>query len=46
MIDADSNPVHVAVVSFVSTEGCESGAPSGYTRTAFFRDWIQENTGV
>ncbi|KAJ3649444.1 hypothetical protein Zmor_021186 [Zophobas morio] len=46
VIDADSNPVHVAVVSFVSTEGCESGAPSGYTRTAFFRDWIQENTGV
>ncbi|KAJ3649445.1 hypothetical protein Zmor_021187 [Zophobas morio] len=46
VINAGSNPVHVAVVSFVSDAGCESGAPSGYTRTAVYRDWIQENTGL
>ncbi|XP_063900803.1 brachyurin-like [Zophobas morio] len=46
VINAGSNPVHVAIASFVSTEGCESGAPSGYTRTAVYRDWIQNHTGL
>ncbi|CAH1365736.1 hypothetical protein MTP99_002005 [Tenebrio molitor] len=46
VIDADTNPIHVAVVSFVSNDGCEADSPSGYTRTAFYRDWIKNKTGV
>ncbi|KAJ3649455.1 hypothetical protein Zmor_021196 [Zophobas morio] len=46
IINPDSNPIHVAIVSFVSNQGCESGIPSGYTRTAYYRDWIKENAGV
>lgn len=30
----------VGVVSFVSSAGCSSGAPSGYARVSSFRDWI------
>jgi secreted trypsin-like serine protease len=41
-----SNAVHVGVVSFVSSRGCESGYPSGYSRTAYYRDWIRTTTGV
>jgi len=36
----------VGVVSFGSSAGCESGAPAGFSRTAFFADWIKENTGM
>ncbi|KAJ3649447.1 hypothetical protein Zmor_021189 [Zophobas morio] len=46
VVNADSDPVHVAIVSFGSDAGCESGSPSGYTRTAYYRDWIKTNTGV
>lgn len=35
--------VLAGVVSFVSSSGCDSGAPSGYARVSSFRDWI-ENT--
>jgi secreted trypsin-like serine protease len=46
VINVDSNPEHVAIASFVSDSGCESDNPSGYTRTAPYRDWIREKTGV
>ncbi|KAJ3649456.1 hypothetical protein Zmor_021197 [Zophobas morio] len=46
VVNADSDPVQVAIVSFVSFTGCEMGAPSGYTRTAYFRDWIKDKTGI
>ncbi|KAJ3638663.1 hypothetical protein MTP99_002010 [Tenebrio molitor] len=46
VINAENEPVHVAIVSFVSDQGCEVGIPSGYVRTAAYRDWIQEKTGV
>lgn len=35
--------VLVGVVSFVSTRGCDSGAPSGYARVSSFVDWIERN---
>jgi secreted trypsin-like serine protease len=36
----------IGIVSFLSTAGCGSGYPSGYTRVTSFRDWIQTNAGV
>ncbi|EFA05688.1 chymotrypsin BI [Tribolium castaneum] len=46
VVDFDKKPKHVAVASFVSSEGCESGFPSGYTRTSAYFDWIKEKTGI
>ncbi|KAJ8892627.1 hypothetical protein PR048_005208 [Dryococelus australis] len=36
----------VGVVSFVSTAGCASGAPSGYARITSFLSWIQDHTNI
>ena len=36
----------IGVVSFLSTAGCGSGYPSGYTRVTSFRNWIQIITGI
>ncbi|EFA07583.1 brachyurin [Tribolium castaneum] len=44
--NSTTNPLHVGIVSFVSSRGCESGAPSGFTRTANYRAWILEKTGI
>ncbi|XP_044742835.1 brachyurin-like isoform X1 [Chrysoperla carnea] len=41
---SNGKATHVGVVSFVSANGCKAGEPSGYTRTASFRQWIKENT--
>ncbi|KAJ4436546.1 hypothetical protein ANN_16577 [Periplaneta americana] len=38
--------VQVGVVSFVSSSGCESGSPAGFTRVTSYLDWIQSNTGI
>jgi secreted trypsin-like serine protease len=46
VIDAGISPVLVGLVSFISTDGCESGHPTGFTRTAAYRDWIRTNSGV
>ncbi|XP_063918625.1 chymotrypsin BII-like [Zophobas morio] len=46
VINADSDPVHVAVVSFMGDDVCETGTPSGFVRTAYYRDWIKTKTGV
>lgn len=37
----DGSPVLVGVVSFVSSRGCDSGAPSGYARVTSFLEWIE-----
>ncbi|XP_044261213.1 serine protease 53-like [Tribolium madens] len=42
----DTNPLHVAIFSFVNGYGCEMDYPAGYTRTAYYRDWIREKTGI
>merc|ERR1712002_854995 len=34
------------IVSFGSTMGCEVGAPAGFTRTEYYREWISTNSGV
>ncbi len=34
------------VTSFGSSAGCEVGYPDGYTRVSYFRDWINEKTGI
>lgn len=37
----DGSTVLVGVVSFVSSRGCDSGAPSGYARVTSFLEWIE-----
>ena len=47
IVDVDSNPTHVALFSFLSTYGCEDpDFPAGFTRTAFYRKWIRDLTGI
>jgi len=36
----------VGIVSFGSIEGCESGRPDGFTRTEYYIDWINSETGL
>ncbi|KAL5292129.1 yip7.2 family protein [Megaselia abdita] len=36
----------IGVVSFVSTAGCESGGPDGFTRVVQYLDWIKAITGM
>ena len=36
----------VAIASFVSTNGCESTDPSGYTRVFPNKEWISNVTGI
>jgi secreted trypsin-like serine protease len=38
--------LQIGVVSFVSSAGCASGYPSGYTRVSSYLDWIAAETGV
>ncbi|XP_063913786.1 brachyurin-like [Zophobas morio] len=38
--------MHSGVASFISGNGCESTDPSGYVRTAAYRAWIKNITGV
>lgn len=38
----DGQDVLIGVTSFVSTEGCQSGRPSGYSRTSAFQQWIED----
>ncbi|KAH8235126.1 hypothetical protein KR032_008959, partial [Drosophila birchii] len=35
----------IGVTSFVSSAGCESGAPAGFTRVTSYLDWIKDNSG-
>ncbi|XP_034133991.1 serine protease 1 isoform X2 [Drosophila guanche] len=41
-----SSNLLIGVTSFVSSAGCESGAPAGFTRTTYYLDWIAEKTGI
>jgi secreted trypsin-like serine protease len=43
--DGSGNSVHVGVVSWASASGCETNHPSGYTRTAAYRDWVESVIG-
>lgn len=36
----------IGVTSFGSPKGCEAGKPMVYTRIAYYKDWIQEVTGL
>ncbi|KAJ8918135.1 hypothetical protein NQ315_011592 [Exocentrus adspersus] len=38
--------VQVGVMSFISSHGCESGYPTGYSRVSYYRDWINRNAGL
>uniref|UniRef100_A0A2C9GV74 Peptidase S1 domain-containing protein n=1 Tax=Anopheles dirus TaxID=7168 RepID=A0A2C9GV74_9DIPT len=41
--DAGSS-LQVGIASFVSSQGCTSGAPSVWVRVSYFRDWIRQNS--
>ncbi|KAH8259655.1 hypothetical protein KR026_008270, partial [Drosophila bipectinata] len=41
-----SNGVLIGVTSFVSSAGCESNSPAGFTRTTYYRDWIKTNSAI
>ncbi|XP_073836506.1 serine protease 1-like [Musca autumnalis] len=41
----DSNTL-IGVTSFVSSAGCQSGAPAGFVRVTSYLDWIKDNTGI
>uniref|UniRef100_A0A182Q7U7 Peptidase S1 domain-containing protein n=1 Tax=Anopheles farauti TaxID=69004 RepID=A0A182Q7U7_9DIPT len=36
--------LQVGIASFVSAQGCTSGAPSVWVRVSYFRDWIRQNS--
>ncbi|KAK7865647.1 hypothetical protein R5R35_006904 [Gryllus longicercus] len=36
----------IGIVSFGSSAGCASGAPSAYARVTSFADWISSNSGI
>uniref|UniRef100_T1GW63 Peptidase S1 domain-containing protein n=1 Tax=Megaselia scalaris TaxID=36166 RepID=T1GW63_MEGSC len=36
----------IGVTSFVSSAGCQSGGPDGFTRVTYYLDWIKQNTGL
>jgi len=44
--EADNKWTQVGVASFVSSSGCESGDPHGFTRVAYFGQWIESETGL
>ncbi|XP_017071157.2 transmembrane protease serine 9-like [Drosophila eugracilis] len=39
------NNVLIGVTSFGSIDGCEVGAPAGFTRVTSYLDWIKTNSG-
>ncbi|XP_034477824.1 serine protease 1-like [Drosophila innubila] len=36
----------IGVSSFVSSAGCQSGAPAGFVRITSYLDWVKTNTGI
>jgi len=44
--EEDGRLVTIGLCSFGPSAGCESGLPEGFTRTASYIDWIEENTGL
>lgn len=41
--DSTGVPTLVGIVSFVSSRGCETEGPNGFTRVSSFNSWIQSN---
>jgi secreted trypsin-like serine protease len=44
--NGDNSYTQIGIVSFVSTAGCASGYPSGYSRVTYYLDWIRANAGL
>ncbi|XP_067645023.1 serine protease 1-like [Eurosta solidaginis] len=42
----ESSGVLAGVTSFVSSAGCQSGAPAGFVRVTSYLDWIKANSGI
>ncbi|XP_052846464.1 serine protease 1 [Drosophila gunungcola] len=41
-----TDKILIGVTSFVSSAGCQSGAPAGFTRVTSYLDWIKSNSGI
>jgi secreted trypsin-like serine protease len=46
VVDVSTNPVHVGVSIFISSNGCDSGQTSGFTRIFPYVNWIRNITNV
>lgn len=46
VVDKDTDPIIIGLVSFGFSASCEIGWPSVHTRITIYLDWIQENTDV
>ncbi|XP_013114931.2 serine protease 1 [Stomoxys calcitrans] len=40
------NNLLIGITSFVSSAGCQSGAPAGFVRVTRYLEWIKANTGI
>ncbi|KAL3268447.1 hypothetical protein HHI36_007558 [Cryptolaemus montrouzieri] len=38
--------IHVGLLSFLHNSGCDLNKPVGFSRTAYFRDWISDISGI
>ncbi|KAH8333158.1 hypothetical protein KR074_009391, partial [Drosophila pseudoananassae] len=45
LVTHDGNKL-VGVSNFVSSNGCQSGAPAGFQRVTYHLDWIRDHTGI
>ncbi|KAJ8918103.1 hypothetical protein NQ315_011560 [Exocentrus adspersus] len=46
LIDGYYLKYQIGITSFISSNGCESGDPTGYTRISTFRPWIDANSDL
>lgn len=46
VINNGNSYTQIGVVSFVSSNGCASGYPSGYVRVTSYLSWLSANAGV
>ncbi|KAK9890591.1 hypothetical protein WA026_011958 [Henosepilachna vigintioctopunctata] len=40
------HPIHIGVLSFLHSSGCQINRPVGFTKTCFFRNWIKNISGI
>ncbi|KAI5642587.1 trypsin domain-containing protein [Phthorimaea operculella] len=45
-VDVDGKPTMIGIVSFGSSQGCNSPWPSAYVRPGHYHQWIEEVTGI
>ncbi|XP_049802162.1 brachyurin-like isoform X4 [Schistocerca nitens] len=46
VVGSQGSYTQIAVVSWISGNGCSSGDPAGFTRVTYFLDWISSTAGI